>query len=104
MEERGNKLFNADHEKQFGAMRALLRSQRTGLYYKDGNTWTPDPAEAYDFQLGTGAIQHAYNQRLRDVEIVFSFPDRVHDRAVPIREPGKRPRAMDSQHNLVSMT
>lgn len=79
-------------------MRALLRSKQTGFYCRHPEGWTPDPGLAFDFELGTRAIQHAYDFRLKNVEIVFSFSDDQHDLTVPIADrstrPLERPRAL----------
>jgi hypothetical protein len=72
-------------------MRALLRSKRTGLYYRGQEQWTANPAHAHDFELGTRAIQHAYDAQFRDVEIVFCSADGQHDLTVPIADRHRRP-------------
>src|SRR5581483_8197019 len=83
--------FNLKSGPDIKFMRALLRSKKTGLFYKGPDQWTAKPAHAHDFELGTRAIQHAYDAHLREVEIVLCSSDGQHDLTVPIADGSSRP-------------
>ena len=65
-------------------MRAFLRDIRTGLYFKAGGEWTPDPARALSFKLINNAIKRADKMGLRGVELVVRSANLTHLTALPV--------------------
>ena len=56
-------------------MRTLIRSTRTGLFYRSEHEWTGDMVAARDFVTSARAIQLAFEWRLKEVEVVLAFDD-----------------------------
>lgn len=69
-------------------MRILLQQKENGLYFKDIESWTRDPAEATDFPSSTAAIDFCAANRISKVHIVLKFPEQPYDIVMPMSRNG----------------
>ena len=53
-------------------MRVLLKSKRTGLYYRDGNQPAVESGAGRDFATIRAATDCTFDQQLREMEIALS--------------------------------
>ena len=58
-------------------MKILLRQVEDGSYYVSPGRWTKELIEAHDFKRGVAAIESAFDQGLKDVEVLYGFSDSV---------------------------
>jgi hypothetical protein len=58
--------------KKIPAMRRLLRSLKTGEYFRDGR-WTPDSAQAQHFSDSGEVIETCLRYHLTEVELVLQL-------------------------------
>ncbi|MFO1475874.1 MAG: hypothetical protein U1F98_04400 [Verrucomicrobiota bacterium] len=56
-------------------MRILLQQKQSGLYFKDINAWTRDPADAVDFLSSTSAMEFCRINKILDVQMVLKFEE-----------------------------
>jgi hypothetical protein len=54
-------------------MKTLLRHAPTGQYFESLEKWTPNPGNAYDFQLVSRALRFVEKARFRGMELVLSL-------------------------------
>ncbi len=66
-------------------MDVLLQSSKTALYLKRELTWTPRREEAFVFISSAEAIDFAYDNRLKDVQIILFFRDLSYSLVVPFQ-------------------
>jgi hypothetical protein len=50
-----------------------LVNSKTGHYFRDPAQWTAKRQEATDFKSGSRAIELAYQQSIKDVELLLAF-------------------------------
>jgi len=84
-------------------MRVFLRDSVTGLY-ANGERWTTNAVEAFDFRSPVAATFFAVQARLWDTEVLFSFDDPGFDFSVPIRGQGpasSRARSSSMDNGLI---
>jgi hypothetical protein len=55
-------------------MRVLLKDTRTNWFYRGAEVWTPDAAEAFDFQYSAGGAEFADKLELADTQLVVVLP------------------------------
>jgi hypothetical protein len=65
-------------------MRTLLRNVPTGLYVQTAETWTGNPAEAFDFKTMGRAIRFVEQEGLRQMELAFVSPQMCRLTKVPL--------------------
>ena len=65
-------------------MRILLQQKESGLYFKDINSWGPDPGDAMDFLSSTSAIDFCVANKISDVQIVLKFEEQRYDIVLPV--------------------
>lgn len=73
-------------------MRILLQQKDTGLYFKDIDSWDPDPAQAMDFVSSTALIDFCVANRISNAHIVLKFNEQRYDIVLPIVVPPNEPR------------
>ena len=56
-------------------MKILLRQVENGSYYVGPGRWTKELIEAHDFKRGVTAIESAFDQGLKNVEVLYGFSD-----------------------------
>jgi hypothetical protein len=61
------------------AMRILLQQKETGLYLKDLESWSHNPAEATDFISSTKAMDFCAANKISGVQLVLKFEDQAYD-------------------------
>ena len=62
---------------------------QSGQYFQSPEGWTNDPAQALDLESNVQAVNVAFQQRLRGVEIVFAFDDaNLRDMRLPLHAGG----------------
>jgi hypothetical protein len=66
-------------------MRILLRNRITNQYFVTRQTWTDNPAEAFDFHFIVMAEDYAGTWRLKDVEVAFAFEEAEGVKVLPSR-------------------
>jgi hypothetical protein len=66
------------------SMKVLVRNGDTGLFLKEGSSWTDKAVEAQDFGLYSNAIDGVRGMSLRNAEIVLSFSDASLDVRIPL--------------------
>jgi hypothetical protein len=64
-------------------MRILLQQKDSGLYFKDVDSWTGDPAEAVDFVSSTTAIEFCDANKLDAVQVVLKFQGEKYEIVLP---------------------
>lgn len=64
-------------------MRILLQHKGSGLYFKDINAWTRDPAEAMDFVSSSIALEFCAANKLYTVQLVLKFEDEKYEIVLP---------------------
>jgi hypothetical protein len=67
-------------------MKTLLQDVRSGVYFQGLENWTPQAEEAFDFKNTERAIRFVRDAGLKDVELVFAFPDPRYNIHVPVDE------------------
>ena len=72
-------------------MRILLQKQSTGLYFKEGGTWTREAAEAVDFLSSTKAIDFCMANGITGVQLVLKFEEQLYDIVLPMVSDSRRP-------------
>lgn len=65
-------------------MRILLQQQRTGLYFKEGGSWTRDAGEAVDFLNSTKAIDFCMANGITGAQFVLKFDEQLYDIVLPM--------------------
>jgi hypothetical protein len=65
-------------------MRILLQQKETGLYFKDIDAWSREPAEAMDFLSSTSAIDFCVLNKISDVQLVLKFEEQQYDIVLPV--------------------
>jgi hypothetical protein len=65
-------------------MRTLLRNVPTGLYVEAPDSWTCNPAEAFDFKTMRQAIRFSEESGFRKMELAFFSDDASHLTTVPL--------------------
>ncbi len=66
-------------------MRILLQQKDSGLYFKDINSWDPDPFEAMDFLSSTVAIDFCVANKISNVQLVLKFEEQRYDIVLPVQ-------------------
>ncbi len=66
-------------------MRVFLQNKRTKLYVRGFGEWVQRREQAADFGSSWLALDFAVENKLADLEIVFSFEDRRFDFRLPVR-------------------
>jgi hypothetical protein len=66
-------------------MRILLQQKDTGLYFKDIDSWDPDPFEAMDFLSSTVAIDFCVANKISNVQLVLKFDEQRYDIVMPVQ-------------------
>ena len=64
-------------------MRILLQRKDSGLYFKDVDSWTGDPAEAMDFVSSTTALEFCAVNKLDTVQVVLKFENEKYEIVLP---------------------
>jgi hypothetical protein len=77
------------HRSSFGKpmdeyMRILIQQKETGLYFKDVDAWTRNPAEAMDFLSSTSAIDFCVMNKISGVQLVLKFEEQRYDIVLPV--------------------
>ena len=65
-------------------MRTLLRNVPTGLYVEAPDSWTCNPAQAFDFKTMRQAIKFAEESGFRKMELAFVSEDPSRFTTVPL--------------------
>lgn len=65
-------------------MRILIQKKDSGLYFKDIEAWTANPAEARDFLSSTAAIDFCATNKIKGVHLVLKFEEERHEIVVPV--------------------
>jgi hypothetical protein len=65
-------------------MRILIQQKETGLYFKDVDAWTRNPAEAMDFLSSTSAIDFCAMNKISGVQLVLKFEEQRYDIVLPV--------------------
>ena len=65
-------------------MRILIQQKETGLYFKDIDAWTRNPAEAMDFLSSTSAIDFCVMNKISSVQLVLKFEEQRYDIVLPV--------------------
>ena len=65
-------------------MKVLLVDIQTGLYVTGNGGWTSEAVEARDFETAPKAAEYAFQQKLIEVEVLFSFPDAKKNASIPL--------------------
>jgi len=65
-------------------MRVLLRDARTGLYFQDAQSWTPEATEAQAFRHSAEAMDLARHYSLQQAEVVLAFEESRYSVALPL--------------------
>jgi hypothetical protein len=65
-------------------MRILIQQKETGLYFRDINAWTRNPAEAMDFLSSTSAIDFCVMNKISGVQLVLKFEEQRYDIVLPV--------------------
>jgi len=65
-------------------MRILIQQKETGLYFKDVDAWTRNPAEAMDFLSSTSAIDFCVMNKISGVQLVLKFEEQRYDIVLPV--------------------
>jgi hypothetical protein len=73
-------------------MRILLQQKESGLYFKDIDSWDPDPSEAMDFLSSTSAIDFCVANKISDVQLVLKFDEQRYDIVLPVLPTPEEPR------------
>jgi hypothetical protein len=68
-------------------MRILLQHKRTGLYFKDIQSWARNSSEAMDFISSTAAIEFCVSNKLDDLQLVLKFEEQNYDIVLPVEQP-----------------
>jgi len=66
-------------------MRILLQQKETGLYFKDIESWDPNPFEAMDFLSSTAAIDFCVANKISNVQLVLKFDEQRYDIVMPVQ-------------------
>ena len=64
-------------------MRILLQQRDAGLYFRDIDSWTADPADAMDFVSSTQALEFCAVNKLDAVQVVLKFEDEKYEIVLP---------------------
>jgi len=67
-------------------MRILVQQKETGLYFKDIEAWTRNPAEAMDFLSSTSAIDFCVMNKISGVQLVLKFEEQRYDIVLPVQK------------------
>ena len=67
-------------------MHTFLRHTSTGQYFQSLERWTPERAEAHDFELIGRALKFAHKTGFPDLELVLAFDDAKHVSAIPFEK------------------
>jgi hypothetical protein len=65
-------------------MKVLLQHIESGLYLKEVEAMTHDPAEAMDFLSSTQAINYCVAHKISGMHIVLRFQDQHYDIVLPM--------------------
>ena len=65
-------------------MRVLLYDRHANSYFQNTESWTGDPHQALDFQGTVQAVDIAWKNRLKGVEIILSFEEPGLDLRIPL--------------------
>ena len=68
-------------------MRILLQHKRTGLYFKDIQSWARNSSEAMDFISSTAAIDFCVSNKLDDLQLVLKFEEQKCDIVMAVEQP-----------------
>ena len=66
-------------------MRILLQQKETGLYFRDIDSWDPNPFEAMDFLSSTAAIDFCVSNKISNVQLVLKFDEQRYDIVMPVQ-------------------
>jgi hypothetical protein len=69
-------------------MRILLQQERTGLYFEDIGTWTPESTAAMDFVSSASAMEFCARNNLSGMQIVLKFQQEKAEIVLPLRGHG----------------
>ena len=73
-------------------MRILLQQKESGLYFKDIESWDPNPFEAMDFFSSTAAIDFCVANKISNVQLVLKFDEQRYDIVMPVQlQPNEPP-------------
>ena len=72
-------------------MRILLQQKETGLYFRDIDSWDPDPFEAMDFLSSTVAIDFCVANKISNVQLVLKFDEQRYDIVLPVQFQSNEP-------------
>jgi hypothetical protein len=65
-------------------MKILLQQKESGLYFRDVDSWGPDPSEAMDFLSSTSAIDFCVANKISGVQLVLKFDEQRYDIVLPV--------------------
>jgi hypothetical protein len=65
-------------------MKTLLRKTTTGLYFQGPDRWTPNPAEALNFNSIDRLLKFVRRWKLQDVELAFAFTSQPAIKRLPL--------------------
>jgi hypothetical protein len=66
-------------------MRILLQQKESGLYFRDIDSWDPNPFEAMDFLSSTAAIDFCVANKINDIQLVLKFDEQRYDIVMPVQ-------------------
>ena len=66
-------------------MRILLQQKDSGLYFRDIESWDPNPFEAMDFLSSTAAIDFCVANKISNVQLVLKFEEQRYDIVMPVQ-------------------
>ena len=72
-------------------MRVLLRDAKTGLYFREPETWTAETTEAASFKHSADAMDRARAHQVVEAEVVLAFEETRHTVALPVPGPAGLP-------------
>ena len=65
-------------------MRVLLRNLRTGLYFREPESWTPESDQAQNFKHSAEAMDLARTQHVEQAEVILAFEEPCFTVALPL--------------------
>ena len=65
-------------------MKVFIRDTRTGWYYKEPSTWSPEQDEASDIGQVAKAVERIFEAHLENVEILLSYDEPRYDLILPV--------------------
>ena len=72
-------------------MRVLLRDTKTGLYFREPQTWTAETTEALSFKHSADAMDRARAHQVVEAEVVLTFDETRQTVALPVPGPAGLP-------------